>query len=222
MWCTSRASPHSTTRPTWVRVFSRMRWWCTAAVSSSDGMGASSSDELRSESTMILAPSAMASVTLARTSSSARRRPSPPSATAVQPVDGEGLEAGHVAVVVDVEELGQLVVVDDRERAAPSGGTTAGPGRSRLPSGPMVPTQRGDELLADGVERRVGDLREQLLEVVEQQAGAVGQDGDRRVGAHRADRLGAGAGHRRDEDLQLLGACSRTPAGAAPPTRAAA
>ena len=40
-WCTSRASPVSTMRPTWVRVFSRIRWWCTAAVNSSDGIGAS-------------------------------------------------------------------------------------------------------------------------------------------------------------------------------------
>ena len=44
-WCTSRASPVSTTRPTWVRVFSRIRWWWTAEVSSSDGMGASSAFE---------------------------------------------------------------------------------------------------------------------------------------------------------------------------------
>ena len=42
MWCTSRASPVSTTSPTCVRVFSRMRWWCTAEVSSSDGIGAHS------------------------------------------------------------------------------------------------------------------------------------------------------------------------------------
>ncbi len=40
MWCTSRASPASTTRPTIVRVFSRMRWWCTAEVSNNDGIGA--------------------------------------------------------------------------------------------------------------------------------------------------------------------------------------
>ncbi len=39
MWCTSRASPVSTTRPTRVRDFSRIRCSCTAAASSSDGMG---------------------------------------------------------------------------------------------------------------------------------------------------------------------------------------
>src|SRR3712207_8855411 len=39
----------STSSPTWVRVFSRMRWWCTALTSSSDGIGASSAVESRSE-----------------------------------------------------------------------------------------------------------------------------------------------------------------------------
>ena len=65
-------------------------------------------------------------------------------------------------------------------------------------------SERGDELLADGVERRVGHLREELGEVVEDEPRALGEHGERGVGAHRAERLGAGAGHRRDEDLQLL------------------
>ena len=64
--------------------------------------------------------------------------------------------------------------------------------------------QRGDELLADRVQRRVGDLREQLGEVVEEQPRALGQRGDRRVRAHRAERLGTGLGHRREDDAQLL------------------
>ena len=65
MWCTSRASPDSTTSPTRVRVRSRTRWWWTAETRSSDGIGASSVVELRSESTMTLAPSSMAAETLA-------------------------------------------------------------------------------------------------------------------------------------------------------------
>src|SRR3954453_17135017 len=51
MWCTSRASPHSTTSPTRVRVLARIRWWCTAAVSSRLGIGALVLLESRSEST---------------------------------------------------------------------------------------------------------------------------------------------------------------------------
>ena len=65
MWCTSRASPVSTTRPTRVRVFSPIRWWCTALTRSRDGIGASSAELCRSDSTMILAPSSMASLTRA-------------------------------------------------------------------------------------------------------------------------------------------------------------
>jgi hypothetical protein len=41
MWWHSRASPDSTISPARVRVRSRIRWWCTAPVSSSDGIGAS-------------------------------------------------------------------------------------------------------------------------------------------------------------------------------------
>ena len=63
---------------------------------------------------------------------------------------------------------------------------------------------RGDHFFADGVERRVRDLGEQLLEVVEQQPRPLGQHGERRVGAHRPERLHTVQRHRRDEDLQLL------------------
>ncbi|MGY4363262.1 hypothetical protein ACVW0J_009755 [Bradyrhizobium sp. i1.7.7] len=62
----------------------------------------------------------------------------------------------------------------------------------------------GDEahhqLLADRVDRRVGDLREVLLEVGEQRLGLVRQRRDRRVVAHRARGFLAGGGHRRHQD----------------------
>ncbi len=145
----------------------------------------------------------MAWLTSDRTASRARRSARPPPADAVEPADRGGLEAGQVAVLVDVDDLGQLVVVDDRERQH----ELAARRRPRLEQvvlGADGGAERRDQLLADGVERRVGDLREELLEVVEQQPRPVGQHRDRRVGAHRADRLGAGAGHRGEEDLQLL------------------
>ncbi len=85
MWWTSRASPDSTTRPTWVRVFSRTRWWWTALTSNSDGIGASSAVELRSESTITSAPSSIAAPTRVRTSSIAARRASPPPDTSNSP-----------------------------------------------------------------------------------------------------------------------------------------
>ena len=63
---------------------------------------------------------------------------------------------------------------------------------------------RGDDLLADRVERRVGHLGEELLEVVGQELRPVGEHGQRRVVAHRADRLGAVGGHRREDHLQVF------------------
>ena len=62
-----------------MRVFSRMRWWCTADVSSSDGMGARSRSESRSESTTKRAPPAIAAETSPKISwSRARSAASPP------------------------------------------------------------------------------------------------------------------------------------------------
>ncbi len=60
------------------------------------------------------------------------------------------------------------------------------------------------DLLADRVDRRVGDLREELLEVGEQRRGLVGEHGQREVVAHRADRLGPVARHRGEQHPQVL------------------
>ena len=68
------------------------------------------------------------------------------------------------------------------------------------------------ELLADRVDRRVGDLREILLEIGEELLRPVRQRRDRRVVAHRARRFLAGGGHRRHQDGDVFLACSRTPA----------
>ncbi len=81
MWCTSRASPDSTMSPTWVRVFSRTRWWCTAPVSSSDGIGAFVAVTPRSDSTITRAPSSMASDTSERIWSSLATSAAPPPRT---------------------------------------------------------------------------------------------------------------------------------------------
>ncbi len=114
-----------------------------------------------------------------------------------------GPEAGVSAVVVGVDDPGQLVVVDDRERQ----GELAAVLGARLEEVGLRTDRRrdgGDDFLADRVERRVRDLREQLLEVVEQQPRPFRQHGDRCVGSHRADRLGAVERHRGDDDLELL------------------
>ena len=80
-WWTSRTSPASTSSPTWVRVFSRTRWWWTAPVSSSDGIGACSCVEWRSESTITRAPSAIAADTSAQISSIRSAIAAPPPST---------------------------------------------------------------------------------------------------------------------------------------------
>ncbi len=92
MWCASRASAHSTTSPTLVRVRSLIRWWCTAPQSSSDGTGASAgstepagSAAPRSDSTTIRAPPSIAAVTSAQISASRPRRAAPPPATRYRP-----------------------------------------------------------------------------------------------------------------------------------------
>ena len=110
---------------------------------------------------------------------------------------------GAEARVVDVPQLRQLGVVDHRVLDADL------PARLRLrieqvPLGADRRLHRGDEFLADRVERRVGDLRKQLREVVVEQARLVRQRGQRRVGTHRAERFFAVGRHRRHQDAQFL------------------
>ena len=73
--------------------------------------------------------------------------------------------------------------------------------------------ERHHQLLADRVDRRVGHLREVLLEIGVEQLRLVGERRDRRVGAHRADRFLAGRRHRLHQELQVFLACSRSIAG---------
>ncbi|CAB4741104.1 unannotated protein [freshwater metagenome] len=64
--------------------------------------------------------------------------------------------------------------------------------------------ERGDDLLANRVEGRVRHLREELLEVVEDQTRARRQHRHRGVGAHRSDRLSGCPCHRLENDPQVL------------------
>ena len=122
---------------------------------------------------------------------------------AEEALDDVGAQAGEAAVVVGVDDAGELVVVDDRERQD----ELATALRSRLEQVGLGTDRRGhgrDDLFADGIERRVGDLGEELGEVVEQQARPVRQHGDRCVRAHRAERLVGAGSHRGEDDLELL------------------
>jgi len=97
----------------------------------------------------------------------------------------------------------ELVVVDRGERNDQLPGVLGVVGE-QVGLGADRPSQRGDQFLADRVQRRVRDLREQLDEVVEEQARARGQHRDRRVRTHGAEGLDAGGRHRRHEDAQFL------------------
>ena len=63
---------------------------------------------------------------------------------------------------------------------------------------------RCNNLFADAIDRRIGNLRKQLFEVVEQQAWLVRQRCKRCVIAHRADRLHAIARHGRHQQSLIL------------------
>ncbi len=84
-WWTSRTSPASTMSPAMVRSFWRTRWWCTAEVSSSDGIGALSASESRSDSTMKRLPSAMCAETSAQISRRRASSAAPPPSTSYRP-----------------------------------------------------------------------------------------------------------------------------------------
>ena len=60
------------------------------------------------------------------------------------------------------------------------------------------------QFFANRVDRRVGDLREVLLEIGVERLRLRGQRRDRRVGAHRADGFLAGGRHRRHQDRKIL------------------
>ena len=53
----------------------------------------------------------------------------------------------------------------------------SGVSSENVPLGADVADQRHHHLFADGIDGRIGDLREELLEVVEQHLRAVGQAG---------------------------------------------
>ena len=152
MWWTSRASPVSITRPTWVRVFSRTRWWWTAAVSSSDGIGAQSvggvavrqDDEVGPVGDGLGHPAPHVVDGPAQRLAAGRRGRAGRAGLAhlEEPVDGEGLEARRLAALVDVHQLGQVVAVDDRQRQQDLAARARPWPRAGCPRGRWWPTAR--------------------------------------------------------------------------------
>ena len=102
---------------------------------------------------------------------------------------------GQVAAIQYEKKLGsELRTIDDSSASERIGLTTRRCGRceSVLEQHRRPPTHVGaqghDQLLADRVHRRIGDLGEQLVEELSETPWLVGQGGQRGVVAHRAGR----------------------------------
>ena len=112
-------------------------------------------------------------------------------------------DADPQARPVHPADLRQVLVGEDRplELEAPAGRR---PGVQEIALGTEAGLRRGDQFLPDAVDRGIGDLREEPLEIIVEEPRLVGQDGERRVVAHRAHGLHAVAGHRSQRDALVL------------------
>ena len=139
---------------------------------------------------------------IARPALQPRHRPLEPGAVLTR-VERHRQREAPEAGMVQVPECGQLVVVDHRVLDLDLVARL----RTRIeqvPFGPDRRRHRRDELFADGVERRIGHLRERLREVVVQQPWPIRQHRERGVRAHRSDGLFAASRHRREQDAQVF------------------
>ena len=186
-----------------MRVPSRIRWWCTPATASSAGIGAWSRVD----------------AAVGQDDDTRARRRSPRCACGTArpaPAPGRsrprltGNRIGSVialkpcgALAVELPQLVQLLVGQDGRVQLDL------PGRPRRRVEQVALAADGglhrhDDLFADAVHRRVGDLGEELLEVVVEQLRPIREHGQGGVVAHRADRLVAVGRHRRQQDPQVL------------------
>ena len=118
---------------------------------------------------------------------------------------GESRRQGRdgIAAVGDLGKAVKFVVSQDRATELDQASVF----RRLLQNVPAVADvghQRHHELLADRVDRRVGHLREELVEAVEERAAHVRAAGECGVVAHRADGFLAVPGHRLENELEIL------------------
>ena len=112
---------------------------------------------------------------------------------------GDRLEAG----TVDVAQPLELLVAEDGTFQSNLVATF----RLRIQQVPFRAdgrVRRRDDFFADTINRRIGDLREQLLEIVVEQLRFVRQHCQRRVRAHGTERLHGVSGHGRQQDTQVF------------------
>ena len=197
---TSRGSPDSTISPHFVRQPSRTRWLCTAAVASSAGIGAASgAPAARSERIEdLLAQRDRARGAPAERVERALERPA--AAAGVE----RAVERDRAEAVA--RQRAQLGEVAAREHRLGHGQAPGVVGRlvEQVALRADGRAQAHHERLALRVDGGVRDLREELLEEAAQQPRPARERGQRRVDAHRGDRLLPVARHRRDDVEQLL------------------
>ena len=100
----------------------------------------------------------------------------------------DGKPGGRESGLPDIAETVELLIRDDGALHLDQPGVF----RRFFQNIGMVADVRGqahDQFLPDGVDGRVGHLREQLLEIIEQKGGLPGKDGQRGVVPHGAERF---------------------------------
>ena len=112
---------------------------------------------------------------------------------------------GHriVAKAIDLAQLLQLVVFEDRSLQSDLA-TTLRLGYQQVALGTDLGLGRSDELLAQRIEWRIGNLSEMLFEIAVQQLRTLGQNRQRRIVAHRANRILEHLYHWFEKDAQVL------------------
>ncbi len=127
---------------------------------------------------------------------------------AVLGAEQRGQRGGQQVARGDAAQLFQIPVRQDRLHHLERVAVLRRLGQN-VALGADVADQRHHHLFTDRVDRRIGDLREQLLEVVEERLRTIRQAGQRHVGAHRTQRLHALGGHRSKQNLEVLFAIAR-------------
>ena len=132
-----------------------------------------------------------------------------PAGHVIEALDQVRGKTGQIAVRVDVNDLGQLVIVEHRERQDELASVSRSDGE-RVALRTDQRAEGCDQLLADGVKGWVGHLGKQLGEVVKKQPRPLGQHRNGAVSAHRAQCLPPRPAHRRQENPQFfLGVAER-------------
>ena len=112
-------------------------------------------------------------------------------------------DRGEPAPALELLEPGHLVVIDDRQIQRDLA-ARVGRGLQQVALAPGPREDRRHQLLADRVQRGIRHLGEELLEVIEQRLRAVGEHGQGRIVAHRADRFLAVCPHRAQDELEVF------------------